>query len=351
MSVDARVEVTLGSFSLSADVHVDDGELLAILGPNGSGKTTLLRVLAGLLPLDGGHVCIDDTIVDDPATDRFVPPEHRSVGFVFQDYLLFGHLSALDNIAFGPRAHGARRAAARSRARSLLVEVGLDAKATAKPRELSSGQAQRVALARAIATEPKLLLLDEPLAALDVQTRSETRRQLRTILSRFPGARILVTHDPVDALVLADRILVLEGGAVVQTGTPDEITSRPRSEYVAELVGVNLFRGTADGDHIQVGPAVVTTASSHTGAVMLIVPPNAVVLHLEEPRGSARNAWRGTIAGIEHLGTRERVRVRVVGAVTIVAEVTPAAVRELALTEGTEVWAAVKATEVEVFPA
>lgn len=351
MSVDATVRVTLGSFSLAADVHVDDGELLAVLGPNGSGKTTLLRVLAGLLPIDEGRVCIDGAVVDEPASDCFVPPEQRSVGVVFQDYLLFAHLSAVDNVAFGLRAQGERKAAARARARALLAEVGVVARASARPRELSGGQAQRVALARAIATEPKLLLLDEPLAALDVQTRAETRRQLREILGRFEGARILVTHDPVDALALADRILILEGGTVVQIGTPDEITSRPRSEYVAELVGVNLFRGVADGDRIQVGDAVVTTASSHSGEVMLVVPPNAVVLHREQPTGSARNAWRGTVAGLEHLGTRERVRVRIVGELTIVAEVTPAAVRELALTDGTEVWTAVKATEVEVFPA
>jgi molybdate transport system ATP-binding protein len=351
MSVDANIRVTLGSFSLHADVHVDDGELLAILGPNGSGKTTLLRALAGLLPLDEGRVCIDDVVVDEPATDHFVPPEQRPVGMVFQDYLLFAHLSALDNVAFGLREHGRRKPAARARARVLLAEVGVEAQASARPRALSGGEAQRVALARAIAPEPRLLLLDEPLAALDVQTRAETRRQLRDILGRFAGARILVTHDPVDALALADRILILEQGEVVQTGTPDEITRRPRSDYVAELVGVNLYRGRADGDTVHVGDGIVTVAGSHTGAVMLIVPPNAVVLSRGHPIGSARNAWHGTVAGIEHLGVRERVRVRVVGALTIVAEVTPAAVRELSLTEGTDVWAAVKATEIEVFPA
>jgi molybdate transport system ATP-binding protein len=350
VSVQASFGVTLGSFVLAADVSAGDGELLAILGPNGSGKTTLLRVLAGLLAIDDGRVSIDDVIVDDPATGRFVPPEARAVGVVFQDYLLFGHLSALDNVAFGLREHGARRAAARARARVLLAEVGVEAQAAARPGELSGGQAQRVALARALATEPALLLLDEPLAALDVQTRADTRRQLQQILGRFRGTRILVTHDPVDALVLADRILILEAGAVVQSGTPDEITSRPRSEYVAELVGVNLYRGHADGGDVRVGDAVVTVATECAGDVTLVIPPNAVVLHLEQPAGSARNAWRGTIAGLERLGTRERVRVRVVGALTIVAEVTPAAVRALDLAEGTEVWAAVKATEIEVFP-
>ncbi|HEV7526070.1 MAG TPA: ABC transporter ATP-binding protein, partial [Acidimicrobiia bacterium] len=350
VSVDADIHVALGSFSLDGELRVGDGEMLAVLGPNGAGKTTLLRVLAGLLPLDQGRICIDGVVVDEPAAGRFVAPERRSVGVVFQDHLLFEHLSALDNVAFGLREHGLRRLEARTRAANLLAEVGVDAQAAARPRELSGGQAQRVALARALATEPKLLLLDEPLAALDVQTRAETRRQLRLSVVRFGGARILVTHDPVDALALADRIMILERGAVVQTGTPDEITNRPRSEYVAELVGVNLYRGRSEGDHIRVGDAVVTAAGEHSGEVMMIIPPHAVVLHRDHPHGSARNTWKGRVAGLEHLGTRGRVRVRVVGALTIVAEVTPAAVNELALVEGSEVWAAVKATEVEVFP-
>jgi len=349
VSVDATVRVALGAFSLSAALQVDDGEILAVLGPNGAGKTTLLRALAGLVPLDNGRIRIDGSVVDDPAAGVFVPPEARSVAVVFQDYLLFEHLSVLDNVAFGLREHGVRRTEARTRAGALLTEVGVAAQAPARPRELSGGQAQRVALARALATEPKLLLLDEPLAALDVQTRTETRRQLQQILGRFFGARVLVTHDPIDALVLADRILILERGEVVQAGTPDEITSRPRSEYVAQLVGVNLYRGRAEGDQVRVGDAVVTAAGAHSGAVMMIVPPNAVVLHRAPPTGSARNVWPGRVEALEHLGARGRVRVRVVGPLTIVAEVTPAAVHELALTEGTEVWAAVKATEVEVF--
>jgi molybdate transport system ATP-binding protein len=349
VTVEARIRGTLGTFSLTADLCVGDGEILAVLGPNGAGKTTLLRALAGLLPIDEGRISIDGTVVDDPAAEVFVPPERRPVGVVFQDYLLFEHLSALDNVAFGLREQGVRRADARNRAYQLLAEVGAQEWSDVRPNAMSGGQAQRVALARALATEPRLLLLDEPLAALDVQTRAETRRQLRLILERFRGARILVTHDPVDALALADRILVLERGEVVQTGTPDEITSRPRSQYVAEFVGVNLYRGAADGEHLRVGDAVLTAAGTHTGAVMMIIPPNAVVLHRARPTGSARNAWPGIVVALEPLGTRGRVRVRVVGPLTIVAEITPAAVAELALTEGTEVWAAVKATEVEVF--
>ena len=350
MSVDAAFGVTLGGFTLAADLHVGDGEVLAVLGPNGAGKSTLLRALAGLIPIDTGRISLGGTVVDDPAERVFVPPEHRSVGVVFQNYLLFEHLDALDNVAFGLREHGARRGPARARAATLLAEVGMDDRSSARPHELSGGQAQRVALARALATEPRLLLLDEPLAALDVQTRAETRRHLRRVLERFTGARILVTHDPVDALALADRILVLERGEVVQTGTPDEITRHPRSEYVAELVGVNLYRGRADGDHIRVGTTVVTAAGPASGEVIVIVAPNAVVVSRarparERPQRLARHRRRNRA-----VRARGRVRLRVVGELTIVAEVTPAAVDELGIVEGSEVWAAVKATEIEVFP-
>jgi len=352
VSVDAAVRVAIGAFTLEAELQVGDGEMLAVLGPNGAGKTTLLRALAGLLPIDGGHICVGESVVDDPVAHVFIPPEHRSIGVVFQDYLLFAHMSARDNVAFGLREHGLGRSEARARADALIEAVGLTDRSTARPRALSGGQAQRVALARALATEPRLLLLDEPLAALDVQTRADTRRQMREILGRFQGARILVTHDPVDALALADRILILEHGAVVQVGTPDEITTRPRSQYVADLVGVNLLRGraTGEGNRVQVGDMLLTTADRHVGNVVVIIPPTAVVLHPHRPDGSARNAWPGTVAGLEHLGTRRRVRVQVSDGVAVVAEVTPAAVSELGLVDGGPVWLAVKATELEVFP-
>jgi molybdate transport system ATP-binding protein len=352
VSVDAAVRVAIDTFELSAELHVGDGEMLAVLGPNAAGKTTMLRVLAGLLPLDEGHVCISGTVVDDPAARVFVPPEQRSIGVVFQDYLLFGHLDARDNIAFGLRERGVGRTEARARADTLIDLIGLSGRATARPRELSGGQAQRVALARALATEPRLLLLDEPLAALDVQTRADTRRQMRELLAGFEGTRVLVTHDPVDALALADRILILEHGKVVQVGTPDEITTRPRSQYVADLVGVNLLRGraTGDGGLVAVGELMLTSADSHTGEVLVIFPPTAVVLHRTRPESSARNTWPGTVVGVEHFGTRRRVRVQVSDAVAVIAEVTPAAVSDLALAEGTPVWVAVKATELEVFP-
>ncbi len=349
MSLDARVGVTVGTITLHADLSVADGEMLAVLGPNGAGKTTLLRAIAGLLPIDEGRIVIDDRVVDDPDHDVFVAAERRSVGVVFHDYLLFAQLTALDIVAFGLRERGMKRADARARARQLLADVGVEAKAGARPRELSGGQAQRIALARALATEPTLLLLDEPLAALDVQTRSDTRRHLRETLTRFRGARLLVTHDPVDALTLADRLLIIEDGRVVQIGTPDEIVARPRSEYVAELVGMNLYRGTTepDGAHVRVGDALLAASDPPAGDVVAIVPPNAVVLHRSTPSGSARNVWPGHVVALERHGGR--VRVRIDGTLPIVAEITPAAVDELELAPGTPVCAAVKATEIAVY--
>ncbi len=348
MSIDAQIRVSVGEFTLDAAFAVGDEELLAIVGPNGAGKTTLLRALAGLVPIDAGRITVDGSVVDDPETGRFVPPNRRSVGVVFQDYLLFAHLTALDNVAFGLRERGMSKADARRRAGEMLDAIGMTGKAGARPRELSGGQAQRVALARALAIEPSLLLLDEPLAALDVRTRVETRHHLRTTLATVRGARVLVTHDPVDAFTLADRLVILEGGRVTQTGTVDDVVNRPQSEYIAELVGLNYYRGNARGDQVAIGNAAITTAESHEGEVVVTIPPTAVVLHRHAPDGSARNTVAGTVGAVEHLA--QRVRVRVHGPITLVAEITPAALQALSLHEGDAVWAAVKATEVQVNP-
>jgi molybdate transport system ATP-binding protein len=350
MSLEASVALTLGRLRLEADLAVGTGELVVLLGPNGAGKTTLLRALAGLVTLEDGRVVLDGQVLDDVATGQHVPTERRPVGFVFQDYLLFPHLSALENVAFGLRARGLGRAEARRRAGAWLERVGLAAHAGSRPRALSGGQAQRVALARAMVGEPRLLLLDEPLAALDAATRTELRRDLRRHLAAFDGTRLLVTHDPLEALALADRLVVLEGGRVTQTGSPAEVSGRPRSRYVAELVGVNLYRGHADGAAIQLeGGGRLVTADGHQGQVFAAVHPRAVALHRHRPEGTPRNSWPGTADTLEVIG--DRVRVRMTGAVPIVAEVTPAAASELHLADGGPVWATVKATEVAVYPA
>jgi molybdate transport system ATP-binding protein len=349
MSLEAMVQLTLGRLHLDVEVAVATGELVVLLGPNGAGKTTLLRALAGLVALDRGRVVLDGMVLDDAATGEHVPTQRRPIGFVFQDYLLFPHLSALENVAFGLRARGMPRAEARRRAAAWLGRVGLAEHADSRPKALSGGQAQRVAVARALVADPGLLLLDEPLAALDAASRTEVRRDLRRHLASFDGTRLLVTHDPLEAIALADRLIVLEDGHITQTGTPAEVSARPRSRYVAELVGVNLYRGRADGRTIQLtGGGVLIAADSHHGEVFAAVHPHAVALHRHPPEGTPRNVWPGTAETIDVLG--DRVRVRVTGTVPVVAEVTPTAAGELRLADGGPVWATAKATEVTVYP-
>jgi molybdate transport system ATP-binding protein len=350
VSLQARVELTLGQLHLDVDLAAATGELLVLLGPNGAGKTTLLRALAGLVPLDAGRVELDGTVLEDTQARVRVPTQQRPIGFVFQDYLLFPHLSALENVAFGLRARGVPRTQARRRAAAWLQRVGLADHARSRPRALSGGQAQRVALARAMAGDPRLLLLDEPLAALDAATRGEVRRDLRRHLASVDGTRLLVTHDPLEAMTLADRLVVLERGHITQTGTPAQVSVQPRSRYVAELVGVNLYQGHAAGHTIQLsGGATLVAADDHHGEVFAAVHPHAVALHRRAPEGTPRNVWAGTAETLEAAG--DRVRVRVSGPVPIVAEVTAAAAAELRLGDGGPVWAAVKATEVTVYPA
>jgi molybdate transport system ATP-binding protein len=341
----ARLIVQRPGFRLDLDLAVAAGEVVALLGPNGAGKTTALRALAGLIPVHDGHIALGGRVLDGPGT--WVPPERRKVGVVFQDYLLFPHLTALENVAFGPRSLGMARRPARERAAALLAGVGVSG--SARPRELSGGQAQRVALARALAVDPELLLLDEPLAALDAQTRLTVRSQLRHQLAAFGGSALVVTHDPVDAMVLADRLVVIEDGVAVQSGAPAEVARRPRTPYVARLAGVNLLRGIAAGHRVRVGAAVVTTANSADGDVFVAFRPSAVAVFRTRPDGSPRNVWPGTVTLAEPLG--EAYRVHVDGEVPVTAEVSAAAVAELDLADGREVWVAVKAAEVDSYPA
>ena len=351
MSLEAQLRVQVGTLDLDVDLQAGDDEVVAVLGPNGAGKTTILRILAGLLRLDGGSVRLDDIVLDEPATDTYVVPEHRPIGVVFQDYLLFPYLSARDNIAFGLRNRGVPRREARQLADSWLERVGLGEHAGAKPLSLSGGQAQRVALARALATNPRLLLLDEPLAALDAGTRVEVRRELRRHLAEFAGVRIMVTHDPIDAATLADRLIVVEAGRVSQTGSVGDVSAHPRSEYVAELVGLNLYRGVATRGAILLAPGTTleTGDTRLDGDVFAAVSPRAVALYRDEPHGSPRNRWRGTVAELDVLA--DRVRVRIDGAAPVIAEITAAAAKDLDVQPGSELWSVVKATDVKVYPA
>jgi molybdate transport system ATP-binding protein len=346
----ADIALRLGALALEVELDAAPGEIVAVLGPNAAGKTTLLRALAGLVPLDRGTVSLDGVVFDDVARGIRLPPELRPIGVVFQDYLLFPHLSALENVAFGLRAHGVAAREARTRAGTWLDRLGVGDQADARPRTLSGGQAQRVALARALAIDPHLLLLDEPLAALDASARGDVRRDLKRHLASFAGVRILITHDPLEAVALADRLVILERGRVVQTGTPAEVTQRPRSRYVADLVGVNLLRGTANAGQVAVsGGATLQLADGVEGEVFAVIHPRAVALHRTRPEGSPRNVWRGRAAALDLQG--DRVRVGVEGEMPIIAEVTPGAVRDLDLAEGGEVWVSVKATEITIYPA
>lgn len=346
----ADIQIRLGDLDLRVDFTAGDGELVALLGPNGAGKTTALRAVAGLQPLDAGRIELDGTTLDDPAAGVFVPTADRPIGFVFQDHLLFPRMTALDNVAFGLRARHHDKQAARRRAREWLERLDLADQAHAKPRSLSGGQAQRVALARALATDPRLLLLDEPLAALDAGARAVVRAELRRHLATFAGARLLVTHDPVDALVLADRLVIIEHGRVTQTGTPTDVTARPASRYVAQLVGINLLHGAAAGDRsvrLETGATLTVADPLPAADLAIAIRPQAITLHRHRPEGSARNCWRGTVTNLE--AERDRVRVTLAGPVPATAEVTAAAVAELELTPGQPVWATVKAVDLTVY--
>ena len=359
----ADVVVERGDFRLEAAFTVAPGQVLAVLGPNGAGKTTLLRSLAGLGALTDGSITVGADTWDDARAGVFLPAVDRAVGLVFQDYRLFPHLSVLDNVAFSARARGAGRARARRDAAGWLARTDLEPLARNRPGVLSGGQAQRVALARALACDPRLLLLDEPLASLDARTRLEIRGELRRHLSAFAGPSILVTHDPLEAMVLADRLLVLESGRIVQEGTPTAVARRPATDYVARLVGLNLYAGTltdratrrVDLDtggilyaagHDQDADDEGATGADPTGTDMLVVlAPSAISIHTSRPdAGSPRNIWTGVVAGLELL--TDRVRVAVDGSPSALVDITPAAVADLRLAPGQAVWLTAKATEV-----
>ncbi|MGE7433459.1 ABC transporter ATP-binding protein [Kitasatospora sp. NPDC001175] len=349
-ALDAQLRIDRGTFRLDLPLTAAAGEVLALLGPNGAGKSTALRALAGLLPLTEGHLRLDGTALEDPATGLHTPAESRPVGVVFQDYLLFPHLSALDNVAFGLRCRGVDKKTSRVQARPWLERLGLAEHTESKPRALSGGQAQRVALARALAVRPRLLLLDEPLAALDARTRLEVRAELRRRLAEFEAVAVLVTHDPLDAMVLADRLVVIEGGRVVQTGTPSEIARHPRTDYIARLVGLNLYQGRADGHTVTLPDGEkLATAEELAGPAFVAFPPAAVTLHRTRPSSSARNVWQLEVAGLDLHG--DQVRVDLTGALPLAADLTPAAAAELDLAPGATVWATVKAAQTHAYPA
>jgi molybdate transport system ATP-binding protein len=345
----ADISLRLDRLDLDAGLAVQSGEVVAVLGPNGSGKSTILRALAGLLKLAGGKVELGGTVLEDPSAKIRIPAEKRPVALMFQDYLLFPHLSALENVAFGLRARGVDRREARDRAAQALERLDVGKVAEAKPTAMSGGQQQRVAMARALVTEPKLLLLDEPLAALDVSTKADVRRHLRSVLREAPSANVLVTHDLLDAVALANRMIVIENGGIVQSGSPAEVTAKPRSQYVADLTGVNLLRGTASGSTVKLhGGGELVTANGNAGQVLAVVQPSAVLVHRERPDADSANLWSGGIGAVDLLG--DRVRVRVDSTPSITAEVLPHDVDRLKLDDGGRLWASFPAEAASVYP-
>jgi molybdate transport system ATP-binding protein len=349
VTLHARVKTQLGKLLLDCDVSVEANVTVAVLGPNGAGKTTLLRVIAGLVPIDEGRVEVDGSVFEDAATGVRLTPEARQVGFVFQNHGLFPHLSVLENVAFGLRARGVDRRSADTRAHEWLERVDLSAYASSRPEALSGGQSQRAALARVLVTDPRALLLDEPLAAVDASGRLELRRALRAHLATFSGVRVIVTHDPLEAASLAERIVVLENGRVTQEGPFEEVSSRPRSPWIARMAGLNLLRGSVSGSSLLVdGGSALTVATDVTGPALATIQPRAVAIYRDPPEGSPRNVLRCRVGGVDREGDRWRIRLE--GAVPLVAEVTPAATAELRLAEGGDVYAVVKATEIDVYP-
>jgi molybdate transport system ATP-binding protein len=336
-----RAEVLTGlNFQMAA------GQVVTVIGPNGAGKSTLVRALAGIVPLDGGHVTCDGATWDG---DRVrLETRRRDLGMVFQQDLLFPHLSALGNVAFGPRSRGVERRDAEASADVWLSRLGVADLAERRPAQLSGGQAQRVAIARALVTGPRLLLLDEPLSSLDVGVAMALRIELSRHLADFDGVVLLVTHDALDAMTLANRVLVLDEGRVAQEGMPAEVARRPSTDHVARLVGLNVLCGRSRGTRVQLADgATMVTATPYDGAVHLTFPPAAVALSLAEAgSGSPRNQWRGRVVSVAPNGPVVRVQVDALRG--LIADVTVESAARLGITPGTEVWSSVKATEVVV---
>ncbi len=355
-----RVDVRhrLGAFALEAALEAPAGAVTAIVGESGAGKSTLLRLVAGLARPDEGRITLAGAVLVDRANGTFAPPESRAIGWVAQDYALFPHLSALENVAFGLRARGERAHDAREKAHAALARFGLDARAAAHPRSLSGGEQQRVALARALVLEPAALLLDEPLAALDPRTRRAVRGELRHRLEGLPCVTLLVTHDPADALALGDRIAALEDGRVTQADAREAFVRHPRTAYAAEFLGLNRIVGRVHGPaagglaHFEAGGATLAVPDPGAeGPATVLLHPHDVTLSLEPPAGSARNVLAGAIAElVPEPPAGDRVRVLLATRPPLAATVSRAAIDAMELARGTIVHASFKATAVRLLP-
>ena len=354
------MQATVGARGFDVGLSLAPGETVAVLGPNGAGKSTLLSVIAGLLRPDSGRAVIDGKVLFDldGGASVWTAPHHRRTALLAQEPLLFPHLTALENVAFGPRSAGTARKAARESAREWLAAVDAGDLAARRPAELSGGQAQRVAVARALAANPEVLLLDEPMAALDIHAAPLLRRLLKKVLA---GRRaIIITHDVLDAMMLADRVVILEGGRIAEEGPTRQVLQRPRSRFAAGLAGLNLIPGTITATGIrttgglevaghqdeELFPAGSGTPNTGGQPGVAAFPPSAVSVFLSEAHGSPRNSFPVTVTDLEQHG--DQIRVRAGG---MSADITPAASADLGLAPGMTVYFVIKAAAVAVYPA
>lgn len=346
------VAIELRPFRLAVELLVKPGEIVALLGPTGAGKTTALRCIAGLARPDSGAILFNDRTWFDSKGRRFLPAHKRDCSMVFAHRALFGNLDVSENVAFGMRAIGMPETVIRRRVSDLLDFVGAGALAGRGTTLLSNGEAQRVAIARALAVESGVLLLDEPLSSLDLRARPALRAAMRSRIAAENTTAILVTHDPPEALAFADRLVILESGAIVQEGTPAQVLAAPESVYAAAFADVNYYRGVAepsDGGTSSVlldDKTTLTVLGSWSGVVTVTIEPSAVILSLSAVQTSARNHLQGTIEHVTREG--ESMRVTVASHPRIIARVSPQAAGELGLAPGTGVHATFKAAEVKV---
>lgn len=345
-----HLEAAVAARAVDITLDVDDGQTIAILGPNGSGKSTVLSVIAGILRPDAGRAALDGTTLFDTADGTWLPPHERGTALLAQDPLLFPHLSALDNVAFGPRSAGTSRTRSRDIARGWLDEVDAGDLAGRKPSGLSGGQAQRIAIARALAADPKLLLLDEPMSALDITVVPAMRQTLRRVLAGRTA--VIVTHDVLDALLLADHVLVMESGRIVEHGPTKDVLARPRSTFGARIAGLNLARGVVAGGAVRTSSGLLVAGLQDDLPVpegepaVAVFSPGAVSVHRVRPTGSPRNVFAATVRELEPRGAQVRIQTE-----ELSADVTVAAVAELDLLPGTGVFLSVKASEVAIYRA
>ncbi len=380
--LDVMLDTYLKTFHLAVNFRAETGQTTVLLGESGAGKSTVLRLLAGLLHPLHGHISLDGVTYYDSPLRIAVPPQDRPFGYVFQDYVLFPHLTIFENIAFGLRAQRMQGRVIEKRVRQVLEQVNLVGMDQRYPAQLSGGQQQRSALARALVLQPQLLLLDEPLAALDVQTRREVRQELRVILDDMGITTLMVTHQYLDALLFGDQILVVDQGHIVQQGGQRELREYPRSSYIAELIGVNFFRGhilgfeanttciiqvdTEGGQKLPFEVVATLKEQGHDPDVerlpavgteaFVIIDPRSITLHQAPPESSARNIFHGTIMHILQQGgiagdkdDRVRVSIALNGAIAsiapLTAEISAISAERMQLYEGSTIYATFKVTE------